>query len=208
MGISGVHSFENDDAREWCQAYREMGLPVAGSTIDVALGDFSQDNLSAGIACRAVAAVEAVAFALGRGSAEAEAAFGGAPDADPNAARALVAKCNDAIAAITGASGLAAFWKENRPADHGAWLASMHALQARLNGGDTAAPVEEVSEVRAPAPAQAPETSHAPVDADLQDQLADIRNAIGRIEADLEVMRQEVREGLIEIARRVARGSQ
>ncbi len=206
MAIWGVHSFENDDAKDWCQAYREMGLPVAGSTLDVALGDFQQSNLSAGIACRAVAAVEAVAFALGRGTRDSIQAFQGAPDADLNDAKALIEKCNEAIKAITGSSGLAAHWENADPRDQDAWLAAMDTLQARLNGGGSVEPQVEVAEREAPKAAVPPQA--ASVDASLQEQLADIRNAISSLEADVEVMRQEVREGLIEIAKRVARGSQ
>ncbi len=203
----GVHSFENEDAKEWCQAYREMGLPVAGSTLDVALGDSQQANLSASIACRAVAAIEAVAYALGRGSPEAMDAFRGAPQADPKNAAALIEKGNEAISAITGGSGLSAYWKETRPGNHDAWIASMNALQARLNGGEEVAEEapEEVSEPRARA--RAPEPQPVSTDVSLQNQLDDIRNAISGLESDIEVMRQEIREGMIEIAKRIARGA-
>ena len=204
----GVHSFENDDAREWCQAYREMGLPVAGSTLDVALGDFQQANLGASIACRAVAAVEAVAYALGRGSPEAIEAFQGAPDADPNEAKALIEKCNEAIMAITGGSGLSAHWKEAHPGDHEAWIASMNALQARVNGGeaDAAEAPSEISEPQALAGVSEPQRANGS-DVSLQDQLIDIRNAIGGLESDIEVLRQEMREGLIELAKHISRRS-
>ena len=203
----GVHSFENEDAKEWCQAYREMGLPVAGSTLDVALGDFQQANLSASIACRAVAAIEAVAYALGRGSPEAMDAFRGAPEADPKDATALIEKCNEAVGAITGGSGLSAYWKETRPGDHDAWLASMNALQARVNGGaaQAAETPDQASEPQARV--RAPEPQPASVDASLQDQLNDLRNAIGGLESDLEVLRQEMREGLVELAKHLSRRS-
>ncbi len=208
MSIHGVHSFENEDAREWSQAYREMGLPVASSTIDVALGDFRQSNLSASIACRAVAAVEAVTFALGRGSEEARSAFRGAPEADPNAAQALIDKCNEAISAIVGGSGLSAYWTEAAPGQHDAWVAAMDALRARLNGSGAEEQVQVAEPQAAPPATPAPEPRRTTTDASVQEQLADIRNAISSLEADIEVMRQEVREGLIEIAKRVARGSQ
>lgn len=203
----GVHSFENEDAKEWCQAYREMGLPVAGSTLDVALGDFQQANLSASIACRAVAAVEAVAYALGRGSPEANEAFRGAPDADPSDATALIEKCNEAIKAITGGSGLSAYWKETRPGEHEAWMASMNALQARVNGGE--AEVEEAPEETSEphTPVRAPQPQPADDDATLQEQLKEIRNAISGLESDIEVLRQEMREGLVELARHISRRS-
>ena len=202
----GVHSFENEDAREWCQAYREMGLPVASSTLDVALGDFQHASLSAGIACRAVAAVEAVAFALGRGSPEAIEAFRGAPDANPKDANALIEKCNAAILAVTSGSGLSAYWKEAQPGDHEAWIASMNALQARLTGD--ASDAEQAVDVTGPqASARAPMPQSAGVEVSLQEQLADLRNAISGLEADVQAMRQEMREGLIELARHIARGA-
>ncbi len=199
MGTWGVHSFENDDAKEWCQAYREMGLPVAGSTLDVALGDFSNGALSAGIAARAIAAIEAVAFALGRGSAEAHQAFQGAPEADADAAEALIEKCDSAIMAITGGSELATLWKDSDPGNHEAWIASLTDLRTRVNGAATT--TESVEEPRA-APAE------TAADVSLQDQLIDIRNAISGLEADIEVMRQEMREGMIQLAKRITRGSQ
>ena len=71
-------------------------------------------------------------------------------------------------------------------------------LRTRVNGG--AGDAKAVT--RGPA-------SRAPVtevtDVSLQDQLIDIRNAIGGLEADIEVMRQEMREGLVELAKRIAR---
>ncbi|MEM9426539.1 MAG: DUF4259 domain-containing protein [Pseudomonadota bacterium] len=202
MEAWGVDSFENKDAKEWCQAYREMGLPVAKSTLDVALGDLQSASLGADIACRAIAAVEAVAYALGRGSPEAQDLFRGAPDADPADAAALLDRCNEAIEAITGGSGLAAYWENAKSDKHAAWLASLTALQSRLNGGARA--TRDRSEPEAPKG-----TSEIPVaagTAPLEDQLADIRNALAGLEADIEVMRQEMREGLIELAKRVARG--
>lgn len=210
MEIWGVHSFENEDAREWCQAYREMGLPVASSTIDVALGDFEHASLSAGIACRAIAAIEAVAYAIGRGSPEAMQAFQGAQEADPQEAEVLIDKCNRAIKAITGGSGLSAHWTDANPGDHDAWIASISDLQERLNGGGMEAPSappepEAPRDVTKPRPPTPPQP--AAVDTSLEDQLNDIRAAIGGLETDIEVMRQEIREALIEIAKRIARGS-
>ena len=86
----------------------------------------------------------------------------------------------------------------------------MDALQARVNGG--AAEVEEaeeapraVSEPREPAPAPVAKT--ASVDASVQEQLADIRNAISSLGADIEVLRQEMRSGLVELAKYISRGS-
>ena len=38
--------------------------------------------------------------------------------------------------------------------------------------------------------------------------MIDIRNAISGLEADIEVMRQEMREGMIQLAKRITRGSQ
>ena len=65
MGTWGVHSFENDDAMEWAAAYRERGMPVVSGTLEVALQDFDDDKLTVDIACRALAAIEAVAMVLG-----------------------------------------------------------------------------------------------------------------------------------------------
>ena len=92
MDTWGVDSFENDDAKEWAQAYREMGLFVAKSTMEVALGDFQAGGgVSADVARRAIAAVEAVGFAVGRGSpAKRRRLLPAAPAADPGEAEALV----------------------------------------------------------------------------------------------------------------------
>ena len=197
MGTWGVHSFENDDAMEWCQAYREMGLFVAKSTIDVALNDVENAHLGADIACRAIAAVEAVCHVLGTGTPEAAEAFQGAPEADREEAEALVSSCNHVIMAITGGSELSVLWKEAEPGQYDAWIASLTDLRTRVNGGSSDAEAAESAAER-PAPVR------QAADVSLQDQLVDIRNAIGGLEHDIEAMRQEMREGMIELAKRIA----
>ncbi len=201
MGTWGVHSFENDDAKDWCQAYREMGLFVAKSTIDVALSDVENAHLGVDIACRAIVAVEAVCHVLGTGTPEAAEAFQGAPEADREAAEELVTNCNYVIMAITGGSELSVLWKEAEPGQYDAWIASLTDLRTRVNGGEGATPAAQ---------SEASKPSHhaAASEVTLQDQLIDIRNAIGGLEADIEVLRQEMQEGLVELAKRVARSAQ
>jgi len=195
MGTWGPHSFDNDDAKDWCQAYREMGLPVAASTLQVALGDVENAGLNADIACRAIAAVEAVCFALGRGSPDAIEAFQGAPEADAERAQELVSNCNYVIMAITGGSELAELWKDAGLDEHDRWIAALTDLRTRVNG-------EAAEEVNAPSASPTPLASG--VDVSVQDQLVDIRNAIGGLEHDIEVLRQEMREGLMAIAKHVS----
>lgn len=194
MAIWGVHSFENDDARAWANAYREMGLFVAKSTIEVALGDFKNSGLQADVAARAVAAAEAIAFALGRGSAEAAEVFAGAPAADPTQAENLIPLAEEGLAAVTGGSGLNAYWTEEASASHGQWIAAIEDLQARLRGKANAAPEA--------APAgndKADPSSTVPQD----DPISDIREAIDQLSNELQIVRREMREGLVELARQI-----
>ena len=194
MATWGVHSFENDDARAWCQAYREMGLFVAKSTIEVALGDFKNSGLQADVAARAVAAVEAIAFALGRGSDDAVQAFSGAPAADPAEAEALIPLAEEALKAVAGGSGLNAYWKETSGGDHGQWLGAIADLQARVIGSE--APRAEEAPVQAARPDRTP---RPPSD----DPMKDIQQALAQLSAELQAVRAEMREGLVELARQI-----
>ena len=133
MALWGVNSFENDDAQEWSAAYREVGLPVAKSTIEVALSDKDSGGLSLDLSCRAIAAVEAVAFALGRGSSAAADAFAGAPEADVIAANALIPECDKMLDAILSGSGLEVHWSETG-GDYEKWNEALSALRARVHG--------------------------------------------------------------------------
>ena len=108
MTTLAADTFSNDSAVEWAAAYREMGLGVAASTLDVALGDLQNGDLSEDIAARGLAAAEAVAFALGRGSDRAAEVFAGAPEADQGAAEALVENATRLIEAMAGGSDLPA----------------------------------------------------------------------------------------------------
>ncbi len=192
MGTWGVHSFENDDAVEWAAAYREMGLPVAQSTIQIALSDHSNNGLTAELACRAIAAVEAVAFALGRGSAEAEKGFSGGPAADVAAAEALIPECENVILAITGGSALKELWTEVGAAEHQDWQASLSDLRARLRG---AAQVEQAKPEAKPG-----ESAGA---APRNSELENIRMAIVELSAELQAMRQESAQNFRRLAKRI-----
>ena len=191
MGTWGVHSFENDDAREWSEAYREMGLAVAKSTIEVALGDHANNGLTADVACRAVAAVEAVALATGHGSQAAVEAFQGAPEADRSAAAELVPICNDVISAITAGSQLDTMWRDVSLEDHGKWVASLDELRARVNGA-AAVPVAEPADQPAPVAEVAPDVS--------QD---DLRLAIVELSLEMQAMRQEMHDNFLRLAKRI-----
>lgn len=193
MATWGVHSFENDDAKEWAAAYREMGLFVAKSTMEVALGDFKNGALQADVAARAVAAVEAVAFALGRGTPDAAEAFQGAPVADATEAQGLVPLAEDTLAAVTGGSELGVIWSESGP-DHENWLASLSDLQARVTGDALATvpdPVAEaqISTLEQPAPREAaPDDVHA---------------TIRKLTREVQALREEMHSGLAEIAKMI-----
>ena len=192
MGTWGVHSFENDDAVEWAAAYREMGLPVAESTIQIALSDHSNNSLTSDLACRAIAAVEAVAFTLGRGSAEAEMAFDGGPEPDVAAAEALISECENVMAAITGGSALKELWSAVGAAEHENWQASLTELRARLNG----AAVVELAEPEA----EPVESAGA---APRNTELEEIRMAIVALTGELQAMRQESSENFRRLAKRI-----
>ncbi len=196
MGTWGPDSFENDDAKEWAAAYREMGIFVAKSTMEVALGDFKTGGLRANVACRAVAAVEAVAFALGRGSADAADAFAGAPDANLAEAEALLPMTEEVLAAVTGGSELSIQWSEAGSGEHAKWTAAMADLQARVSGV-AAAPAHAASVDEAPA--QAAPSHSAPSDADPAEVLA----AIQQLGDELQVVRKEMRAGMTELAKRI-----
>ena len=187
MGTWGVHSFENDDAVEWAAAYREMGLSVAASTIRIALEDHANNRLSADIAARGIAAVEAIAHALGRGSADAKRLFDGAPAEDRAAAEALLSDANELLASVTGGSELAQLRKEADPGEYDAWLNALTELRARLNA---------VS-----APAEAPKA--APATVTEAATLEDIRRAIGALAHDVEGLRQEMSENFARLSRRM-----
>lgn len=188
MGTWGPHSFDNDDARDWCQAYREMGLFVAKSTMDVALGDARGGGLQADVASRAIAAAEAVCFAVGRGSPEAVEAFANAPDADPTEAEALVPVALDVIDVVKTGSELSALWSEAGPTDHQAWVASLEALKLRVGGQPQVATSDESATM--PASASSAET-------------ADLHAAVAALTREVQDMRQEMRDALVELARRI-----
>ncbi len=192
MGTWGVHSFDNDDAVEWAAAYRNMGLDVAASTLSVAINDHVSDSLDAGTTCRGIAAVEAVAFALGRGSAEAKKHFEGAPDANVAAAQALVSDADQMIMCATGGSELSILWSDAGAGEKDKWVASLTELRARVNGSaassaDDAAPVEKAT----------------PVEIAAEDMLEGIRKAIGGLEYDIQVLRQEMNENFARLEKRV-----
>ena len=193
MGTWGPDSFENDDAKEWAAAYREMGIFVAKSTMEVALGDFKNGALRADVACRAVAAVEAVAFALGRGSTGAAEVFAGAPEADRAEAEALLAMTEDVLAAVSGGSELSILWTEAGPGEQAKWTAAMADLQARVSG---------VSAEPVVAP-EAPQTAAAAQPVQSGADQAELLAAIEQLGAELQVVRKEMRAGMTELAKRI-----
>ncbi len=205
MGTWGVHSFDNDDAMEWAAAYQQMGLPVAASTLEVAMSDFQDGTLTADIACRAVAAVEAVAYALGRGSDKARELFAGAPEADQAVAQGLVSQCDHMIMSITGGSELSQLWKDARFEDYKAWTDCLTELRARVHGtSDTPVEVEEASAADTPeSGASEPVAPVASATTGRDAQIEDLRIAIAGLEADIEVMRQEMAEGFARLAQRI-----
>ncbi|MDA8587175.1 DUF4259 domain-containing protein [Rhodobacteraceae bacterium] len=188
MASWGVHSFENDDATAWAAAYCEMGLDVAKSTIDVARGDLENGALSADLSCRAIAACEAIAFALGRGSPAAVQAFSGAPAADRGIAQDLTDDSDALLEAITSASELKVIWSNANQYD--AWAASLMELRSRLV-------------VREPA-SVAPEPQRRPVAAEAGTPVAagsdDIHAAIAALSADVRLLRQEMAENILRLA--------
>ena len=191
MGTWGPHSFDNDDATAWAEAYREMGLDVAKSTIDVALGDLQNGALSADLAARAIAAAEAVAFALGRGSADGVKVFSGAPVADMAAAEALIESADAVVSGVENASQLKVLWTEADQLDD--WTAALAELRSRIVGGVTAAP-----EKAADAPV---EQSHAPATSAPTASTNDaVLAAIAQLSADVQQLRREVAESALRLA--------
>lgn len=189
MGTWGVHSFENDDATEWAAAYRDMGLSVAKSTIDVAMGDLQGGGLPADLAFRAIAACEAVAFALGRGTSAATEAFGRAPVADAAAAEELIEDASALVGAVLETSELKVMWTEAGRFDD--WSAVLVDLQARLNG-----PVANV-----PEPVVAPVAQAAPTPtADVPGDAGDVHAAIAQLTAEVRALRQETAENILRLA--------
>ncbi len=197
METWGVDSFENDDAKSWVAAYRDMGLFVAKSTMEVALGDFeASGGVSADVARRAIVAAEAVGFAIGRGSPAAQQAFADAPVADVGEAKALVPMVEDVLNAILSGSELAMIWGET--AENDAWCASVEALKARVAGAAEAP--------EAPAPAAAPAApAAAPLD-DMND--ADLRALVLQLSSELQIMRKEMHDGMNGLARMIKRRSE
>ncbi|MEL7105597.1 MAG: DUF4259 domain-containing protein [Pseudomonadota bacterium] len=194
MAVRGVNSFDNDDAVEWAVAYREMGFSLAGSTIQIALEDFSNNRLSAGIAARAVAAVEAVAFTLGRGSPDAQRHFKDAAPADPAAAEALIDEAKDLLSAVAKASELSTRWADVGPQDHAAWIKALADLQNRVTG---ARPAQAAPEA-APEAAQAASVTRRPAPA--RDEVAE---AILSLSQEVEGLRRDMNQNFASLVRQI-----
>ena len=189
MAIRGTGSFDNDDAVEWAVAYCEMGFSLAGSTIQIALEDFSNNRLSASIAARAIAAVEAVAFTLGRGSPEAQRYFKSATPADPAGAEALIDEAKDLLSAVAKASELSTRWADVGAAEHAAWVGSLSALQDRVTGAPNPVPEPAPSGPRAAPAAPTP-------------QRDDVAQAIATLSHDIEALRRDMNQNFAILARR------
>lgn len=192
MAVRGTGSFDNDDAVEWATAYCEMGFSLAGSTIQIALEDFSNNRLSASIAARAIAAVEAVAFTLGRGSPEAQRMFKTATPADPAAAEALIEEAKDLLSAVAKASELSTRWADVGASEHAAWIGSLSALQDRVTGAPKPAPAPTAPRAAPAAPSAAP-----PVQTD------DVAEAIITLSRDIEALRRDMNQNFANLARRI-----
>ncbi len=197
MSVWGVHSFENDDAVEWAAAYRDMGLSLAGSTIKIAISDHVDNKLSASIGFRAVAAVEAVALALGRGTADAAEKLAGAPEADPAAARELVPEANELIMCVTSGSELSGLWRNAGLDEHEKWLAALEELRARING----APEDAAETIENPAAPPVPLERAAP--ASPASESSDAQHAIAALTREVETLRQEMVENFARLARQI-----
>ena len=188
METWGPHSFDNDVAKDWAAAYRDMGLTVAKSTIDVALGDAQNNALSADLSCRAIAAAEAVAFAAGRGSPEALAIFAGAPTADQTDADAICEDAATLLKAILAASELKIQWIDAN--QEGVWAASVTELKARLV--DEGAVVPDATPDPLLRPARPAATADASLDA--------ISASIAALSDDVQRLRQEMAENMLRLA--------
>lgn len=194
MSVRGTGSFDNDDAVEWAAAYREMGLGIAASTMAVAIEDAANNRLSLGIAARAVAAAEAVAFVLGRGSAEGQRLFRDGPVEDTAKAEALVPQAEDVLNAIANTSELSGYWKNAGEAEHAAFLASLNDLRGRLGlSGDAEAPAPAApAATAAPAPVSAPAAPGG-----------DLADAVRALAREVEALRRDMADGFARIEGRL-----
>ena len=185
MELSGAHNFDNSDAREWAEAYRQMGLPVAASTLEVALGDFEASGLTPDIGFRAIAAVEAVAFALGRGSVQANEHFAGAPSADSADAQALLPDCIRFIDAISGGPDAVP-------------PAPLAELRGRLKGE---APVAAETPV---APESQTRVQSEPIAMVAEEtDMEDIRLAIANLSSDVDALRRDMANNFARLAQMI-----
>ena len=185
MDLSGAHNFDNSDAREWAEAYRQMGLPVAASTLEVALGDFEASGLTPDIGFRAIAAVEAVAFVLGRGSAEAKELFAGAPEADSSDAQALLPDCMRFIEAISGGPDAVP-------------PAPLAELRSRLKG-ETCVALEAPAAQEPQARVQSEPVAVVAEETDMED----IRLAIANLSSDVDALRRDMANNFARLAQMI-----
>lgn len=187
MGTWGYHSFENDVALDWLGgALGARGVSAISDALDAALND-DADMLDADTAQTGIAAVEALAIALGRPRGEGDPAIAVFPKIVPDAQADLVQRANHAIMRITGASELRALWEEASWDEREAWIGALTDLRTRINGE---VPVAKT----AFKPSQALTTEQA---------LEDIRLAVSGLEAQLVNVRADVMEGLARISRKV-----
>jgi hypothetical protein len=219
MSIWGVHSIENDSAVEWSQAYREMGLAVAKSTIDIAMNDHVNNGLTVELSHRALAAVEAVAFEIGAGTDESKELFSGAPDATAAGAAELVEDCNNILTAISGASALRMHWAEVSTLDCENWEAALADLRMRVNSASSSVANPAVTPAAAAAAqsgAQTAAQAHpaaAPVAAagdsgQMAEQMAEMRAAIAQLSKEVKSMRKETADNFVRLAKWIERNKQ
>ena len=181
MNTWGVHSFENDCAVDWAAGFKSEGLPIAVDTMRFVASQQANGLMDADQAARGVAAVEAVAYTLDRGSKEANDALKGAPKVPLPDPGALLEECGRLLNAIAAeGSPLRTHWETTAAADLDEWLASIQDLRGRLAGNVAAAPVLEPQPITA-APEPAPNAD-------------ELRLAIDGLQFEIETLREEMND--------------
>ncbi len=130
MGAWGIGSFENDDACDWTDDWRETGLPLVVSTLR-RINSAGDGYLEAPVCSEALAAAEVVATLLGRPPADLPTeiqqwaqAQSTAPGTD------LVSAAVGAMERIRSRSELRELWEESGEGPE--WFAALESLLRRL----------------------------------------------------------------------------
>lgn len=187
MGTWGIHSFENDCALDWVDTkLAKQGEAAISAAMQAVLDAKTEDSLDADTAQIGLAAVAALAAAMGRGRVQEKEALRDLPKIDTTTVEDLVSQANYVIMSVTGGSDLRDLWEEADWEERDAWISALTDLRSRVNGEIKAATSD---------------TSAPDVAAELS--LEDIRLAINGLESRIEEVRHEVIEGLARIARKV-----